>query len=91
MYSGSYSAEDISLIIGSGVTVESVDTYWKTFPDQDLSTAIGNVVGLKNGLGQERTEGYAPVEGAVIGGSVVDDSVTVTSEEKLPEEDPATL
>ena len=82
MYTGSYSLEDVKLMVSSGVELEAVDAHWKMFPDQNLDTAIGYLVGLKNGLGQERNEPFS----ATTDGSEV---VIESTEEKLPEQEEA--
>lgn len=57
-YTGQYSPADVALIQNSGCLVEEVDKQWAMFPDQDLETALGSVVGLKRGQGQERNEPF---------------------------------
>ena len=64
MYTESYSVEDINLIESNGLTIDEVDAQWKMFPDQNLDTVIGSVVGLKSGKGQERNEPFTPAEEA---------------------------
>lgn len=66
----------------AGVTLEEVDAHFKMFPDQNLDTAIGYVVGLKNGHGQERSEPFS----ATTDGSEV---VIESTDEKLPEAEEA--
>lgn len=82
MYTGSYSLEDLKLITSSGVELEALDAHWKMFPDQNLDVAVGHLVGLENGLGQERNEPFT----ATTDGSEV---VIESSEEKLPEQEEA--
>lgn len=59
MYDGKYSAADVAMIEQAGVTLAEVDKHWAMFPDKNLDVAIGHIVGLKNGLGQERNEPFA--------------------------------
>ncbi len=63
MYEGKYSVEEVELIEKAGCSVREVDKQWAMFPDQNLDTAVGSVVGLKNGRGQERNEPFSPAEG----------------------------
>lgn len=59
MYDGKYSVADIAMIEQAGLTLAGVDKHWVMFPDQNLDVAIAHLVGLKNGLGQERNEPFA--------------------------------
>lgn len=50
--------EEMSELASAGVTSEELATQWGLFPDQDFVTAVGSVVMLKNGQGQERNKGF---------------------------------
>ena len=52
------SPEEMSELAGSGVTSEELAKVWDLFPDQDFVTAVGAVVMLKKGQGQERNEPF---------------------------------
>ena len=46
----------------AGVSEAELAAQWDLFPDQDFVTALGSVVMLKKGQGQERNEGFTPTE-----------------------------
>ncbi len=48
---------ELALIAQNGVTPEEVSHVLEMFP-QNLDTAIGYIVGLKAGMGQERNEPF---------------------------------
>lgn len=52
-----FSEADLKLIEDSGCTPDEVGKILAMFP-QSLETAIGHVVGLKKGMGQERNEPF---------------------------------
>ena len=53
-----FTKEELDLIAVSGVSVEEVSKIIEMFP-QSLDTAIGAVVMLKKGMGQERNEPFS--------------------------------
>ena len=52
---------EIDQTVAAGVTLEELATQWDMFPEQNFETAVGSVVMLKNGQGQERNEPFAPL------------------------------
>lgn len=74
----------------SGVSQEELAKHWDMFPGQDFVTAVGAVVGLKQGVGQERNEPFNGV-GATDSDRFVPtppaDAVS-TPVTELPESDP---
>ena len=42
----------------AGITIDELESQWDLFPEQDFVTAVGAVVMLKQGLGQERNEPF---------------------------------
>ena len=55
----SFTPEEIAAIETNGLSQEEVEKVLEMFP-QSVDTAIGYIVGLKRGQGQERTEPFAP-------------------------------
>jgi len=55
-------AEEKVLLEPIGVTEEELAAEWDLFPNQDFVTAVGAVLALKKGQGQERNEGFTPTE-----------------------------
>ena len=49
---------ELDQIALAGITSEELAAQWDLFPDQEFDTAVGSVVMLKNGQGQERNEGF---------------------------------
>lgn len=50
--------EEMSELAIAGVTSEELAKQWDLFPDQDFVTAVGSVVGLKEGEGQARNKPF---------------------------------
>jgi hypothetical protein len=56
-----FTDEELKLIADNGLEADDVAKVLEMFP-QELDTAIGHLVGLKEGKGQERNEGFTPPE-----------------------------
>jgi hypothetical protein len=76
-----FSESELKLIEASGVSAEKVSAFMDMFP-QNLDTAIGQLVGLEAGRGQERNEPFvpaAPVEVAPVEETPVEEVVPEVS------------
>lgn len=56
-----FSVEELELLNKHEITPEEADKVLEMFP-QELETAIGHIVGLRAGRGQERNEPFTPPE-----------------------------
>lgn len=56
-----FSVAELELLNKNEVTPEEADAILTMFP-QNLDTAIGHIVGLRAGRGQERSEPFTPPE-----------------------------
>lgn len=52
-----FTEEELAMIAQAGLTVEEVDQVLTMFP-QDVVTAVGHIVALKAGMGQERNKSF---------------------------------
>lgn len=49
---------EMSELASAGVTSEELEKAWDMFPNQDFVTAVGAIVMLKHGQGQERNKSF---------------------------------
>ena len=55
---GGFNEEELKLLFTNGITTSEVQDMFAKFPDQTLNDAIGDIVMLRNGQGQERNEPF---------------------------------
>ena len=61
-----FNDEELALMASNGVVGNEVREFIRTSGPQSVETAIGGIVMLRNGQGQERNEPFAPADESLI-------------------------
>ena len=60
-----FSQEELDSMASNGVTPEEVREFIRTSAPQNLDVAIGGILAIRSGQGQERNEPFKPADDAV--------------------------
>jgi len=76
------SEEQLTQLSANQVEVETLERFWRLWPELMFDAAIGGVIDLKNGRGQERDSRFNPDMSGVVPSS---DFLSATMEEPTVE------